>query len=141
MSAPGGTHERRLRGGVLHNPKHERFARAIVIDGKDPAEAYVDAGFKRDRANHWKLLRNARVKARIVELTAACVARTPVADVLVELEKHGFERVADFYQTGPAGKFVVRDLRTVKREIALALLNSLHEGFGISWNQSDAESR
>jgi hypothetical protein len=56
--------------------------------------------------------------------------------VLVELEKHGIERVADFYQSGPAGGLVARDLRAVKAEIALALLNSLHEGFGISWIQS-----
>jgi hypothetical protein len=123
----------------LRNPKHEKFARAIVFDGKDPAEAYVDAGFERDRANHWRLFRNPLVKARIDELTAerelaARAARTPIADVLIELEKHGCERVADFYENEPAGALVVRDLRAVKVEIARALLNSLHDGFGISWD-------
>ena len=34
-----------------------------------------------------------------------------------------------------AGGLVVHDLSAVKAEIALALLNSLHEGFGISWDQ------
>lgn len=127
-------------GKPPRNPKHEKFARAIV-DGMDAADAYVDAGFERDRANHWKLLRKPDVQARIAELTAerelaARVARTPVEDVLIELKEHGLERVADFYQTGPAGGLVVRDLGAVKVEVALALLNSLHEGFGIRWDQS-----
>lgn len=46
---------------------------------------------------------------------------------------HGIERVADFYQNGPSGSLVVRDLRSVPVEVALALLNSLHDGFGIGW--------
>src|SRR5580693_1098269 len=70
----------------LRNPKHEKFARAIAADGKDPAQAYVDAGFQRDRANHWKLLRNPRVKERVAELMAARVAGIPVGDMLIELE-------------------------------------------------------
>jgi hypothetical protein len=125
----------------LRNPKYERFVRAIIIDGKEPGEAYVDAGFERHRANHNRLMHDPRIKARIDELrqereTAARAARTPAADVLIELATHGFERMADFYRAEPAGGLVVRDLRAVKAEIALALLNSLHEGFGISWDQS-----
>jgi hypothetical protein len=125
----------------LRNPKHEKFARAIVFDGKEPPEAHVIAGFQKDRANHWKLLRNPLVEVRIAELTAereaaTRAARTPAADVLAEFEKHGVERLADFYQTDPAGVLVVRDLGTVKVEAALALLNALHEGFGIAWTQS-----
>ena len=125
----------------LRNPKHEKFARAIVFDGKDPAEAYVDAGFERNRANHWKLLRNPLVEARVAELkeereTAARAARVPAAEVLIEFVNHGIVRVEDFYHTEPAGDLVVRDLRGIKVEMALALLNSLHEGFGISWTQS-----
>src|ERR1700722_17558584 len=124
----------------LRNPKYERFARAVV-DGTDLAQAYVDAGFMRNRANHNRLVRDPRVKARIAELKeereiAARAARAPVSEGLNEMEKHGMERVADFYQTGPAGGPVIRDLRTVKAEIALALLNSLHESFGIGWTQS-----
>lgn len=123
----------------LRNPKHEKFARAIV-DGKDPADAYVDAGFERDRANHWKLLRNPLVEARVAELKqererAARAARVPIADVLMELARHGIDRVTDFYQPEPAGGLVVRDLGAVKVEVALALLNSLHDGFGICWDQ------
>ena len=123
----------------LRNPKHEKFARAIV-DGTDLAQAYVDAGFERNRANHNRLVRDPRVKARIAELreereTAKRAAQTPASEVLIELEQHGIERVADFYQFEPTGGLVVRDLRTVKTEIALALLNTLHDGFGIIWER------
>jgi hypothetical protein len=123
----------------LRNPKYERFARAVV-DETDLAQAYVDAGFQRNRANHNRLVRDPRVKARIAELKeerelAARAARAPVSEVLIELEKHGIERVADFYRPGSAGGLVVRDLRAVKPEIALAIVNSLHEGFGVPWEQ------
>jgi|SRR5579872_2358037 len=129
----------------LRNPKHEKFARAIVLDGKEPAEAYVIAGFERDRANHWKLLRNPIVEARVAQLTAerelaARAARTPAEDALAEFEKHGIEQLADFYQPGPAGALVVRDLGAVRVEVALALLHSLHEAFGIHWEQSNGPS-
>lgn len=123
----------------LRNLKHERFARAVV-DGTDLAQAYVDAGFQWNRANHNRLVRDPRVKARIVELreqreTAVRAARAPHEDVLTELRNHGIERLADLYQTGPAGGLTIRDLRAVKTEIALALLNGLHDGFGIAWVQ------
>jgi hypothetical protein len=141
MSVPTDAPEKRLRGEALRNPKRERFARAIVFDGKHPAEAYVDAGFTKNRANHWKLLRHPLVKVRIAELTeeremTPRAARTPVTEVLIEFEKHGVERLADFYHDGAAGALVVRDLRAVREDIALSLLNALHEGFGIAWDQS-----
>jgi hypothetical protein len=128
-------------GKRLRNPKYERFARAIVFDCKEPAEAYVAAGFERNRANHNRLMRDPRVKTRIAELRqerelAARAARAPVADVLIEFEKHGIGRLADFFESGTDGGLAVRDLRAVNAEYALALLNSLHEGFGITWDQS-----
>jgi hypothetical protein len=127
-------------GKPLRNWKHEKFAQAIV-DGIDPAEAYVDAGFERDRANHCRLLRKPDVEARIAELRAdrelaARAARTPLEDVLVELKAHGIERVADLCQAGQAGGLVVRNLGAIKVEVALALLHSLHDAFGISWKSS-----
>jgi hypothetical protein len=127
--------------GKLRNPKHEKFARAVVLDGLAPAEAYVDAGFMRNRANHNRLMRDPRVKVRIAELTqeremAALAARAPVQEVLTEFQKHGIERLVDFYQIEPAGGLVIRDLRAIKTEIALALLNGLHDSFGITWTQS-----
>jgi hypothetical protein len=109
----------------LRNPKYERFARAVV-DGTDLAQAYVDAGFQRNRANHNRLVRDPRVKALIAELIeeramAARAARAPVADVLAELGKHGIDRVADFFESGPDSVLVVRQLRAVRVELALAL--------------------
>jgi hypothetical protein len=62
-------------------------------------------------------------------------ALTPVADVLGELEQHGIERLSDFFQSDAAGGLAVRDLRAVHAGVALAFLTSLHEGFGVSWEQ------
>jgi hypothetical protein len=121
----------------LRNPKHEKFVRLIVVEGQDSAEAHVGAGFTPHRANHLRLMRHPRVKKRIAELTEerelmARVGRTPAADVISKLAEHGIEQLADFYQTGPSG-LVVRDLRSIPVEVALALLNSLHDGFAIGW--------
>ncbi len=44
-------------GKPLRNPKHEKFVRLIVIEGKDSAEAHVEAGFTPHRANHFRLMR------------------------------------------------------------------------------------
>ncbi len=125
-------------GKPLRNPKHEKFVRLIVIEGKDSAEAHVEAGFTPHRANHFRLMRDPRIKERIAELTEerelmARVGRTPAPDVINKLEEHGIERVADFYQAGPSGGLAVRDLRSVPVEVALALLNALHDGFAIGW--------
>jgi hypothetical protein len=122
----------------LRNPKHEKFVRLLVIEGKDSAAAHVEAGFTPHRANHFRLMRDPRIKERIAELTEerellARVGRTPASDVINKLEEHGIERVADFYQTGRSGSLVVRDLRSIPVEVALALLNSLHDGFAIGW--------
>jgi hypothetical protein len=51
-------------------------------------------------------------------------------DVLSELGRCGFDRLGDFFDSIPDG-MVVRDLRAVPVEIALALLVALHDGFGI----------
>jgi hypothetical protein len=58
--------------------------------------------------------------------------RTSVTEVLFELEKHGIERVSDFYEVSASGP-VVRNLRAVKPEIAAALLEALLDGFGFDW--------
>jgi hypothetical protein len=128
-------------GKWLRNPKHERFARAIVFDGTHPAQAYIDAGFEPNRANHNRLIRHPDVKARIADLTreretAARAARTPIAEVLAELGRCGLDRVADFFESGPDGELVVRDVKMVRVEVALALLNALHDGVGMNWDRS-----
>jgi hypothetical protein len=127
----------------LRNPKHEKFAQAIV-NGTDLPQAYVDAGFQRNRANHNRLVRDPRLKARIAELTeerelAARAARAPVAEVLAELGKHGIDRVADFFESGPDGVLVIRQLTGVRVELALSLLNALHEGMVGTKNKDRAD--
>jgi hypothetical protein len=130
--------------GKLRNPKHEGFCRAIVFRGKDLAEAYVDAGFDPNSItykNHNRLRRRPDVEVRIRELTqerelAARAARTPIADVLAELATHGIDRVADFFQPDAGGNLVVRDLSIVRAQVALSLLNALHDGTGLIWDRS-----
>lgn len=120
----------------LRNPKHERFVRAIVIEGRNSADAYVEAGFRPHRANHFRLLRQPRIVARIAQIkeernTVALAARTPIPDVLTELGKYGFERIADFFESAATGFAVRNELRRIRPEVALALIRSLCEGFGL----------
>jgi hypothetical protein len=117
----------------LRNWKHEKFAR-LVVEGTEPAEAYVLAGFQRHRANHHRLRH--RVKDRIDVLrrereTAALAARVPISQVIEELDRRGLARIEDFFERNAAGILSVRNLEKVPVEIALALLKALGEGFGI----------
>ena len=54
--------------GVL-NPRHEAFARGLVA-GKTADQAYVDAGYKRDRRNAARLTTNDDIASRVGELQA-----------------------------------------------------------------------
>jgi phage terminase small subunit len=122
--------------GTLKNWKHERFA-CQIAEGTNPADAYVIAGFQRNRANHFRLMRQPRVAARIAELkrdreAAARAARVPIDQVLAELNKRGLDGVADFFERNAAGILSVRDLQGVPVEVSIALLKLLREGFGIN---------
>jgi hypothetical protein len=106
----------------------------LVVEGTEPAEAYVLAGFQRHRANHHRLRH--RVKDRIDVLrrereTAALAARVPISQVIEELDRRGLARIEDFFERNAAGILSVRNLEKVPVEIALALLKALGEGFGI----------
>jgi hypothetical protein len=121
--------------GKLRNWKHEKFAEQIVA-GTEPAQAYVIAGFEAHRTNHFRLLRQPRVAARVEELTqaradAARAARVSIDEVLTVLRDHGITAVADFFDRNAAGILSVRDLSTVRPEVFMALLRSLREAFGI----------
>ena len=63
---------------VLKNPRHEKFAQAVV-EGKSAAEAYADAGFKPQRQNAARLMTNDDVVARVKELQAEGAERTLVS--------------------------------------------------------------
>jgi phage terminase small subunit len=64
--------------GPLKNPRHERFAQAIV-KGMTLPDAYAAAGYIRNEKNAARLMKNEGVAARIAELQAE-VARNVVVD-------------------------------------------------------------
>lgn len=93
---------------ALKNAKHEAFARAIV-EGKSGRAAYCSAGYKASDGaadvNASRLLKNAKVAARVAELKAAAAAATTVtaARVLKELGKVAFANMADYMRVGADG--------------------------------------
>ena len=52
---------------VLANPRHERFAQALH-DGKTADEAYIIAGFQKNRHNASRLKTNETIRKRVDEL-------------------------------------------------------------------------
>jgi hypothetical protein len=120
----------------LRNPKHEIFAREIAT-GVDPAKAYVIVGFAPHRANHFRLMRQTDVAARIAELKseraqAALAARVSVSEVLAKLDARGIDRVMDFFDRSEAGVLTPSDLQTVPVEVSMALLRFLGDALGIA---------
>jgi hypothetical protein len=79
---------------VLKNPRHERFAQAMV-HAVDAAAAYRSAGYDSKRAaaktGASRLLRNAAVTARIAELRTMPAAPITVADVTTTNTINEFE--------------------------------------------------
>jgi hypothetical protein len=55
--------------GTLTNPRHERFAQAL-FEGKSADEAFVIAGYKRNRGNASRLKANENVSRRLADLQA-----------------------------------------------------------------------
>ena len=128
-------------GQPLHNQKHESFARAVILEGRDPEEAYTEAGFGTGFRNHNKLLNKPFMRARMAELeqereAIALASQTSIADVLAELEKHGVDRVTDFFESGSDGQLHARNLRTLRPQIARCLLDALHEATGMNWHEA-----
>ena len=52
---------------ALLNHRHELFAKGLV-EGKTADQAFVDAGYKRNRCNASRLRTNENIKNRIAEL-------------------------------------------------------------------------
>lgn len=81
---------------VLYNARQELFAQGLAR-GLTQAEAYIRAGYKAGNANAImasasKLLRNAKVAARVAEIQAvgAAIAEVSAAQVMKELARIGF---------------------------------------------------
>jgi len=122
--------------GKLRNLKHETFAQGVAA-GDDPADAYVQAGFARNRANHHRLARQPHVAARIVRLREqrernAAAARMQPAEILAALrDRAGVVAVADFFAADAGGALKARDLRAVPVEAATAFTRSVRASFGL----------
>ena len=52
---------------ILNHPRRERYAQALAA-GKSASEAYVEAGYKKDRRNASRLTANDDIRARVAEL-------------------------------------------------------------------------
>jgi len=117
----------------LPNAKHEAFARAIV-EGKSGRAAYHAAGYTAKGAaadaNASRLLRNAKVSARIAELKGEAAQATIVtaARILEELAKLAFANMADYMRVGPGGDPVL-DFSKLTRDQAAALTEVTVEDF------------
>jgi phage terminase small subunit len=118
---------------ILFNAKHEAFARAIV-EGKSGGAAYRAVGYKaKDAAadaNASRLLRNAKVSARIAELKGEAAQATIVtaARVLDELAKLAFANMLDYMRVGSGGDPVF-DFSKLTRGQAAALVEVTVEDF------------
>jgi hypothetical protein len=63
--------------GILTNPRHERFAQAL-FEGETADEAYVKAGYAKNRGNASRLKANEIVLARLTELQAEAASKSKV---------------------------------------------------------------
>lgn len=62
---------------TLSNGRYERFAQELA-KGKARADAYAEAGFKKNAANASRLFHDPVVQARIVELQRGAAERTEI---------------------------------------------------------------
>lgn len=110
---------------VLENTRHELFAQNVA-KGQTQAEAYENAGFKRNDGNASKLASRPEVEARINELKGFGVAKAIEAigitekNVASELAKLGFSNMLDYITIGRDGLPFV-DMTAVTRDKGAAI--------------------
>lgn len=123
---------------ILKNQRHELFAVGIA-SGKSQGEAYTAAGYTTSTPETaWvggsKLVKNAKVAARIAELQTAvherAVEKTGItkARILAELAKIGFANMLDYVKVGSDGDPYV-DFSVLTREQAAAIGEVVVEDF------------
>lgn len=106
---------------ILDNPKWERFAQ-LRAQGTTIDEAFVQAGYSRNRGNAARLNANESVVARVKELLGAHEERVSVTKsrVIEELARMGFANMVDYISTTSTGEAYV-DLSRLTREQAAAI--------------------
>jgi len=62
---------------LLENPRHELFAHGLA-EGKTADQAYVDAGFRKNRHNAAALARQKHILTRVAELQAVGAEKTAI---------------------------------------------------------------
>jgi len=80
----------------LKNSKHEKFALAIA-DGKTCAEAYVLAGYKKNKGNATSLAATPEIQSRVsqIKIEAAAAAQASVRRVVTELARIAFADITE----------------------------------------------
>lgn len=114
---------------TLSNPRHERFAQQLA-NGKSADDAYVLAGYKRNRHNAASLAREEHIATRVAEILSAGAARAEITvqRVLEELALLGFANMQDYMRSGADGDPYL-DFSGLTREQAAALAEVTVEDF------------
>lgn len=92
---------------ALENAKRERFCQELLVDD-NATQAYIRAGYSENGASQSaeRLLRNAEVAARVVELRAERAGRVGITqdDVLRRLVELGFSNMGDYVTVIESGE-------------------------------------
>jgi phage terminase small subunit len=105
---------------VLANPRHERFAQALH-DGKTADEAYIIAGFQKNRHNASRLKTNETIRKRVDELLEEKAALHGITKerVLAELGKIAFANITEAVEWSEAYPVTRKDEETGVEETVL----------------------
>ncbi len=120
--------------GILSNARHERFAQNIA-KGMNATEAYREAGYTAKgnaaEVNASKLLRHAKVRARIAELQNKAAERTikTIEDIVSQLD----EDRALARANGQASAAVSATMGQAK---ILGLITDKHRVVGITYEEA-----
>jgi len=99
---------------LLKNPKHERFAQLVTRGDVSATQAYIKCGYSKQGAESSasKLLRNARVGARIAELHEAGAAKLALSreEFQADLLKRFRELPPESQVTAKYGEMLARSM-------------------------------
>lgn len=121
---------------VLKDTRHERFAQALA-KGMTADEAYVSAGYKRNRGNAARLKASESIRARVAELTnkaseKASLSKAWIIERLMQNVDQALGRIPTKIkkidkETGAAVEFEIIDIDRTAANKALELLGKTIE--------------